>query len=102
MPGCGCKRSTKVGASFTAAVSSLDPTAAVRWLGDATQLLGLAPNFLVVDSGHKYDWKFEAAIHQLTRQLHTGSIPELNVDNEALRLACRGDAESCMASRGVQ
>ena len=65
-------------------------------ISDATQLLRLAQDCLVIEGGHRYDRKLEIGIRQLTRQLHPGNIPELNVDNEALRLARRGDAEECL------
>jgi hypothetical protein len=65
-------------------------------ISDATQLLRLAQDYLVIVGGHKYDRKLEIGIRQLTRQLQPGNIPELNVDNEALRLARCGDAEECL------
>jgi len=63
---------------------------------DASQLLRLAQDYLVIEGGHKYDRKLETGIRKLTRQLHPGNIPELNVDNKALCLARRGNAEECL------
>ena len=65
-------------------------------ISNATQLLRLAQRYFVIEGGHKYDWKRETGIRQLTRQLHPRNIPKLNVDNEALRLARCGGTEECL------
>jgi hypothetical protein len=43
----------------------------------------------------KYYRKCEAELRQLTRQLYTGDITELNIDEKTIGLARRGGSEEC-------
>jgi len=56
----------------------------------------LAPDYLIIEASHEYDWVREAVRGQLMRQFHAGYVAKLDVNDEASRLACRSAGEKCL------